>query len=437
MKKKKSFVIDTNVLLHDSTSLHKFSEHDVIIPFPVIEELDKFKNGNESINYHARNAINILSEVCEQGRSVFNGGTKLGNKLGKIRIILPQKMHESLNGIFTHVDIDAQIINIAYCLMQEQKSEVIIVSKDAHLRIRANAVGVPSQDFLNDKIKDESILNKPVRTVEVDTDLIKKLHGSNDPVEFTIPESGMNEFFVLKGGNTSALAMSANGLLYKVPNKRELLAMGISPKNAEQSFAAFALMNPDISIVTIKGSAGTGKTILSLAYGLEQIKKGLYDNLLFTRQIVSVGERELGYLPGDQKEKMAPFMAGMHDNLAVIKEQGENNSSFISDLISQERLVAEPIAFIRGRSFHRSFLVVDEVQNMTPHEVKTVVTRAALGTKIILIGDIDQIDTKYLNKLSNGLSYFIDRFNGESCYTHINLVKGERSPLATLAGELL
>ncbi|MFM7088623.1 MAG: PhoH family protein, partial [Candidatus Paceibacterota bacterium] len=395
------------------------------------------KNGHERINYHARNAINILGNLCEQGRSVFNGGMSLGNKLGKIRIILPQKMHESLSEIFSNFDIDAQIINTAHWLMQEKKSEVIIVSKDAHLRIRANAIGVQSQDFLSDKIKDESILNKPVRTVEVDIKLISKLHGSSTPVEFSIPESGMNEFFVLKNGNTSALAMSANGLLHKVPNKRELLAMGISPKNAEQSFAAFALMHPDLSIVTIKGSAGTGKTILSLAYGLEQVKKGSYDNLLFTRQIVSVGERELGFLPGDQKEKMAPFMAGMYDNLAVIKEQGENNSSFISDLISQERLVAEPIAFIRGRSFHKSFLVVDEVQNMTPHEVRTVVTRAALGTKIVLIGDINQIDTKYLDKLSNGLSYFIDKFKGQACHAHINLVKGERSPLATLAGELL
>lgn len=432
----KTFVLDTNVLLHDSGCLLKFGDNNLVVPLPVIEELDKFKNGSEEINFHARQAIKTIDRLCNEGDGVFNGGIEIAPGLGKIRIVLAQPLSKVIESNFTIIDADTQIINIALWLKNQEGAEVVIVSKDANLRVRARAVGVKAEDFLNDKIRDEAIVSKVAFELNISQDKIKQLYG-NSPLNYEIPGALPNQYFIVKNGSSSVLATYRDGFLYKLAEKNKLSAMNIHPKNSEQLFAMDALLNPDISIVTIEGSAGTGKTILSVACGLAQIQTGTYDNLLFTRQTISVGNKDIGFLPGDIKDKINPFMAGMFDNLSFIKSKNHEDTSFISDLTTDGRLVIEPLSFIRGRSLHRDFLIVDEAQNLTLHEVKTIITRAGQGTKIVLIGDTGQIDTPFLDKRSNGLSIVIEKFLGQKCFSHIHLIKGERSALATLAGDLL
>ena len=439
-KKKKIFVLDTNVVLHDSSCIYQFKEHDIVIPVTVLEELDHFKKGNESINFHAREFARNVDAMS--GDKIFNGGVKIGEGLGKISVRLEQNFHKDLQSTFASNKPDHQILNTAYCLNKEFSSrEVILVSKDVNLRMKAKAVGVPAQDYKNDQVKNLTELYTGHRTVEnVDERVIQRLHSN--PYEVRpedLPENHFhpNEFIILRNGKQSALARydAEEKTISRVDKS---VAYGIGPHNAEQIFALNALLNPEIQLVTVSGKAGTGKTLLALAAALERRK--LYRQIFMARPIVPLSNKDIGFLPGDIQSKLDPYMQPLFDNLNVIKNQyleTDQNYTRITQMLQDEKLVIEALSYIRGRSLVNIFFIVDEAQNLTPHEVKTIITRAGEGTKIVLTGDIYQIDHPYLDSQSNGLSYLIEKMQGQKIYAHINLEKGERSKLAELASNLL
>jgi PhoH-like ATPase len=439
-KKKKIFVLDTNVVLHDSACIYQFKEHDVVIPVTLLEELDAFKKGNESINFHAREFARNVDAMS--GDHIFNGGVTIGNKLGKISVRLEQTYHKDLQSVFTPNKPDHQILNCAYTIAKENPSrEVILVSKDVNLRMKAKAVGIPAQDYKNDQVQNITDLYRGHRTVEnVDEKVIQRLHVNpyeirpeDLPTNHFVP----NEFMILRNGKQSALA-TYNAEHQMVAKVEKNVAYGIGPHNAEQIFALNALMNPEIQLVTVSGKAGTGKTLLALAAALE--KRKLYRQIFMARPIVPLSNKDIGYLPGDIQSKLDPYMQPLFDNLGVIKNQypeSDQNFTRITQMMQDEKLIIEPLSYIRGRSLVKIYFIVDEAQNLTPHEVKTIITRAGEGTKIVLTGDIYQIDHPYLDSQSNGLSYLIAKMQGQKIYAHVNLEKGERSKLAELASNLL
>lgn len=431
----KMFVLDTNVILHDSSCIYKFQENDVIIPIQVIEEIDTFKKGLDTINFHAREFCRIIDETT--GDHIFNGGVLLGENLGKLKIALAKPVHEIISANLRTINVDAEIINLAYCLKEEHKDrEVVIVSKDINLRLKAKALGVPAQDFLHETISDINILSEKIKTIEVPAKVIDALYANKMPVSHQIKGASANQNFILKSGSKSALAKYKNGILSLV-SKDFNSAFGIKAKNSEQAFTMAALLDPTIDIVTIEGKAGTGKTLLSLVCGLEQLEKEKYDQVLFSRVTISMGDREIGFLPGDIKDKIGPFMNGMQDNLNVICAASYTNKQNIDKFKAAEKLIIEPLPYIRGRSLQKVLFILDEAQNLTPHEIKTIATRAGEGTKMVFIGDTHQIDNPYLDQRSNGFSYLINKFQGQECYSHIHLFKSERSALAELAANLL
>jgi PhoH-like ATPase len=435
-KKKKLFVLDTNVILHDSSCIYKFEENDVVVPIQVIEELDNFKKGFETVNFHSREFCRILDELS--GGHIFNGGVQLGEGLGKLRIELVAGLQQGIKENLRTINVDAEIINLAFYLKTKDENknrEVVIVSKDTNLRMKAKALGVLAQDFLTETVSNVDFLTETVQEVVLSESVIKNLF-TNVIVEYEIKNALQNQHFIISDGNKQIGLVRYYDKKIKKIQKDTLSAFGIKPKNSEQAFGMDALLDPKITLVTIEGKAGTGKNFISIASGLEQLKKELYHNFMFTRQTVSMGDREIGFLPDDVNDKIGPFMKGMNDNLEVLGKIN-GNSDRISNFKTSNKIIIEPLAFIRGRSLPNSFFVIDEAQNLTPHEVKTIVTRAGEGTKIVFIGDTRQIDNPYLDERSNGFSYLIERFKGQDCYSHVHLVKSERSALADLAGELL
>ena len=439
-KNKKIFVLDTNVILHDSASLRHFADNDIIIPITVLEELDNFKRGNEIINYHAREFVRALDELS--GDAIFDGGITIGPGLGKISIRLEEKMAPEIEVSFSSLKKDHRILNLAYIITHQHKNrKVVLVTKDVNLRMKAKAVGLLAEDYTSDHIKDLKTLYTGTRIIEEVTDeLIDQLYseeGSLALSEFPLSEPLQpNEYMILRSGNKSVLATydSQQKLIRKVEKRA---VSGIVPRNAEQIFAFNALLNPKISLVTISGKAGTGKTLLALAAGLEQ--RNLYRQIYLARPIVPLSNKDIGYLPGDISAKISPYTQPLFDNLGVIQahnREGKNAPHF-RDLLESEKLVISALSYIRGRSLVKIFFIVDEAQNLTPHEVKTIVTRAGEHTKIVFTGDIFQIDHPYLDSHSNGLTHIIAKMQGEKLYAHINLEKGERSELADLASNLL
>ena len=440
-KKNKLFVLDTNVILHDSTCIHHFQENNIAIPITVLEELDNFKRGNEQINYHARDFLRDLDEIT--GDNLFKKGVSLGNNLGKIRIVVNQSWDKELLEVFREDIPDIRILNTALRLnKQEPNAIIVLVTKDTNLRMKAKAMGILAQDYTTDKIESVDKIYTGRRLIEdissksIDT-LFKKpfeiKSGELPEVKAPIP----NENFILRNGTKSALATydSSEDQFVRVDKTP---AYGIVPRNSEQAFALAALTNPKIQLVTVSGKAGTGKTLLALASALEC--RSQYRQIYLARPIVPLSNRDIGYLPGDIQSKIDPYMQPLWDNLGVIRHQFKENdpkSLKINEMLEQEKLVITPLAYIRGRSLQKAFFIVDEAQNLTPHEVKTIITRAGEGTKVIFTGDIYQIDQPYLDKLSNGLSYLINRMTNQKIFAHITLEKGERSYLADLASNLL
>ncbi|HVM96510.1 MAG TPA: PhoH family protein [Candidatus Acidoferrales bacterium] len=439
---RKTFVLDTNVILHDSSCITQFKEHAVVVPINVLEELDQFKKGNQSTNYHAREFLRALDALAHD--LIFDDGVPIGSNGGTIRIQMEREFDPDLEINFNRAKADHQILNCAYRLAKEPVNHpVILVSKDVNLRLKAKAVGLQSEDYTTDHVRDLSSLYTGRRVVEnLDSTLIDTLYTSNGL------ESGLleldeplvaNENLILRNHQKSALARfhPKDGLVRRVSKNH---VFGISPRNAEQTFALSVLCDPEIPLVTLLGKAGTGKTLLALAAALEQRKN--YRQIYLARPIVPLSNRDMGFLPGEIDDKLSPYMQPIYDNLGVIMNhhtngEGRSPSQQIQQMLEEEKLVISALSYIRGRSLHRIFFIVDEAQNLTPHEVKTIITRAGEGTKIIFTGDIFQIDHPYLDAQSNGLSYLIEKMQGEPLYAHVNLEKGERSELAQLASDLL
>lgn len=436
----KIFILDTNVILHDHTCIYQFQDNDIILPIVVLEELDKFKKGNELINYQAREFVRTLDELT--GDKLFNGGKSLGKDKGKLRIETGKPFSDEMKASFREDIPDHRILAIAeYTTKAFPKRKIILVSKDINLRLKAKSLGIPAEDYKTDQIKDESLLDKTITTFDnLNDDLIAKLYnqGSIDSSELKeelILEA--NECLIMKGISSSVLGSydKKNNKIKRVEKKP---AYGIKPRNAEQTFSLSMLTNPDIQLVALTGKAGTGKTLLALAAAIETNK--LYDQILLARPIVALSNRDLGYLPGDASEKINPYMQPLFDNLSVIKHVFNPRSQEyqkIEELQNEDKLVITPLAYIRGRSLSNSFFIIDEAQNLTPHEIKTIITRAGEGTKMVFTGDLQQIDSPYLDIKSNGLAYMIDHMHNQEIFAHINLLKGERSYLAELASNLL
>ena len=439
-KSKKIFVLDTSVILHDHNVLDCFEENDIAIPITVLEELDNFKRGNDTKNYEAREFIRILDRLSNaytlQDWIPINGEEK-----GKFRIILENDTNEAdAVKIFGNKN-DHHILNAALSLKNSAKdSKVILVSKDINLRLKAKALNITAEDFETGKIDRDSTLYTGKQLVEnVESDYINKLYKQGNISDSNVIKNKLiaNGFYIMKNGKSSVLSYY-NPLDDCLERVEKQYVYGIKPRNAEQTFALHALLNPDIKLVTLQGVAGTGKTLLALASALEQ--HNLYHQIVLARPIVPLSNKDIGYLPGNADEKINPYMQPLFDNLKFIKNQfGQNEKKYrkIEEMEDEGKLNISALAFIRGRSLSNVIFIVDEAQNLTPHEVKTIITRAGENTKIIFTGDVFQIDTPYLDEQSNGLSYLIDRLKGNELFAHITLEKGERSELANLANELL
>lgn len=443
-KIKKTFVLDTNVILHDSSCILNFEEHDIVIPLAVIEEIDHFKRGGNVINLNARDFARKLDEIT--GSNLFNGGVSLGRGKGKIRIAITKQLSSEIRAFFSEDNADHRILDLVYDINRTAKeiSPVILVTKDVNMRMKAKALSLHAEDYTTDRVKNAGLLYKGYDILEdFDDSVIANFYSfpgelsSKKAFKKIKPELTPNKYFILKNPGRSVL-VNLDGNLEMLRRVEKNPVYGITPRNAEQTFAVDALTNNKIPLVTLTGKAGTGKTLLALASALE-IRK-YYRQIYISRPIVPLSNKDIGYLPGDIESKIGPYMQPLHDNLRVIQDQfpeTDKNHQAIANMLKEQKLVIEPLTYIRGRSFQRIFFIIDEAQNLTPHEVKTIITRAGEGVKIVFTGDIYQIDHPYLDAESNGLSYLIDHFKGQKLYAHINLEKGERSELAELASNLL
>ena len=439
-EKRKLFVIDTNVVLHDSTCIHQFEENDIVVPISVLEELDHFKRGNEQLHFNAREFLRQLDELSNQ-KSTDDSNLQ-DQKQGKIRVVVNHNWHPDVEAAFQEDCPDHRILNCAYKLSNKNSErETILISKDTNMRLKARSLGITAEDYTTDKIMDLDSVYTGSRLVEdapgaaIET-LINT--GQIDLTAFpSITKPKANENFIIRNGTKSALA-TYNAIEDKILRVEKMPAYGILPRNAEQSFALHMVTDNKIQLVTLSGKAGTGKTLIALAGALKCGSD--YRKIYLARPIVPLSNRDLGFLPGDIQSKMDPYMQPLFDNLSVIRHQfraKDKRVKKINQMLEDEKLLITPLAYIRGRSLQRSFFIVDEAQNLTPHEVKTIITRAGDGTKIVFTGDIQQIDHPYLDKRSNGLTYLTSRMKDQDMYAHITLEKGERSQLADLASELL
>jgi len=439
--REKIFVLDTSVILYDHNAFENFQEHDVAIPIQVLEELDNMKSGNDTRNFEARSFIRLVDDISQN--HLINKWRPLnGKSKGNFKVIMDTKsIATDAEAVFGSDKIDHRILNAALGLQEEHPDKkVVLVSKDICLRLKAKALNLYAEDYETGKIKNldelytgETTLNK------VPEKLINQLNKSEtlSADSFDMQPHTSNHFYILNGkkGSVPGFYNSKTTQLEKII---EQPVFNIFPRNIEQAFAIHALLHPDIKLVTIQGNAGTGKTLLALAGALEQRKH--YRQIYVTRPIVPLSNKDIGFLPGDIKSKIDPYMAPIWDNLKFIKDQfadDEKMQAKIDELVANDKISIAPLAFIRGRTLSKIFFIVDEAQNLTPHEVKTIISRAGENSKFVFTGDIYQIDTPYLDAESNGLSYLIDKAKGHPLYAHITLQKGERSELANLATELL
>lgn len=442
MGAKKNFVLDTNVILHDYKCIYNFQENDVYIPIVVLEELDKFKKGNEEINYNARQFAREMDTIVTTD-NFFEKGAQIGEGLGRLYVVLTKEMSKKIADAFMERTPDHRILATTEAVQAEHpKMKTILVTKDINLRMKARAVGLLTEDYFNDKITNKDIFDREQETFEgIDAEIIDRMYSTAAGVSADVlpfkKDLLPNQYFILKSERNSIMARYDHELdcVVKVQKER---TYGIDPRNAEQTFALNALLDDDIKLVCITGKAGTGKTLLALAAALE--KANTYKQILLARPIVALANKDIGFLPGTEKEKVAPYMQPLFDNLNVIKHQFSAESreiNAINDMQHSGQLVIEALAFIRGRSLSDAYIIVDEAQNLTPHEIKTIITRAGENTKVVFTGDVQQIDHPYLDMLSNGLAYTIDKMKGQTIFAHVNLIKGERSYLSELASNLL
>ncbi len=438
---KKIYVLDTSVIIHDHNSFLNFEDNDIAIPITVLEELDNFKRGNDTKNFEAREFTRIVDKLSEN--HTLQEWIPLGNnKKSFFKIVFSSKnLEQNAVQIFDDKKGDHKILNAALSLQEEEKDKkVILVTKDINLRIKAKALNITAQDYITGRIKDVSDLHLGKDKIEnLPSEVIKEIYEKGYLEDYNLIGKKLpnNHFYILKNGKASSLAFY-NPIEDRLDRVEKINAYGVVPKNAEQAFALHAILNPEIKLVTIQGVAGTGKTLLALAGAVEQRRN--FKQIILARPIVPLSNKDIGYLPGDIKDKINPYMEPLWDNLKFIKNQFsemDKKHKQIVEMQKNEKIIITPLAYIRGRSLSDIIFIVDEAQNLTPHEVKTIITRAGENTKMIFTGDINQIDTPYLDEHSNGLSYLIDRVKGNKLYAHVALEKGERSELANVANDLL
>ncbi len=434
---RKNYILDTNVLLHDPESIHSFQDNTVIVPIYVIGEIDHFKKEASALGRNARQVGRILDGYRERG--MLSEGVPLDGG-GILKVVIHQDYSlDTLNG--RPGLVDNALLALAVGLRREEPgTPVILVTKDTNLRIKADAMSIRAEDYETGRVDLEELYRGAAEMV-LDRKSVEGLR-KGDPLA-VVPEGCYpNEYVWVHSDGEPSLSVLArvspdcrNLHVLRLPDRPPL---GLKPKNREQHYALDALLDPELKLVTLMGKAGTGKTLLAIAAGLHQVEElGIYARLLVSRPVFPMG-RDLGYLPGEIEEKLNPWMQPIYDNLEFLLERQRSRKSFsIAKLTQSGTLGIEPITYIRGRSIPGQFLLVDEAQNLTPLEVKTVVTRVGEGTKIVLTGDPYQIDNPYVDGSSNGFNYVVQRFRMEPIAAHVELIKGERSELAERASDIL
>ncbi|SPF34642.1 conserved hypothetical protein [Candidatus Desulfosporosinus infrequens] len=439
----KVYVLDSSVLLHDPNALFQFQDNDVIIPYVVLEEIESKKRLLENVGRVAREVIRQLDRLRSNGQ--LSQGVLLPNG-GKVRVELNHYSNEILPVNSDLTLADNRILAVSLNLAREEKRVVVLVTKDIAMRVKADALGIITEDYYNDKVALPPIMDEILILQIADAEVDALYQNMFIPIQVPLLPNRCVKA-VLSDGSVLPLVSSPDGkrLVYQLGKSH--VSWDIRPKNMEQSWALEMLNNPEISLVNLMGPAGTGKTLLALASGLEQtVHKEQYIRMLCARPIVPFG-KDIGFLPGEKDQKVRPYMQPIYDNLEYLlrprkeKEREKNGESIIDSaidlLIKKRQLEIEVLTYIRGRSIPDQFMIIDEAQNLSAHEVKTIITRAGEGTKIVLCGDPDQIDHPYLDKESNGLAYVASRLNGQSFYGQVRLIHGERSELATRAARLL
>jgi len=437
----KTFVLDTNVLLHDPRAVFRFQENTILIPITVIEEIDRFKKDMNETGRNAREVSRILDDLRKKGS--LASGISLESE-GILRVALMNgEMLSRLPHELSEQRGDNRILAVAAdAKSKSSQVPVILVTKDTNLRIKADAIGIKAEDYQSDKV-DITELYTGFTQLEVDPETVDRFYGQG---WVTLEENLQpNQYVVLKdAGNPSHTAIGK----FQAGQRRLVPAIrigkegvwSIHPRNREQTCALDALLDDSVKIVTLVGKAGTGKTLLAIAAGLQKTaEEGVYNRLLVSRPVFPMG-KDLGFLPGDIEEKLAPWMQPIFDNVELLlsgHEAEKRHSRGYRELMAMGIMEIEPLTYIRGRSIPNQYLIVDEAQNLTPHEIKTIVTRAGEGTKVVLTGDPYQIDNPYVDSSSNGLTYLVERFKGQEISAHITMMKGERSALAELAANLL
>jgi len=436
--KKRTFVLDTNVLIHDPNAIYSFDEHDVVIPITVVEELDRLKSGNESRNVSARQASRNLTRLIKEGGEKSSTSISLGEKKGSLTFYVFEKYptvssdaENSFRNIFLEDCADHRIIAIAY-ILKESGSNVTIVTKDNNVLIKAVALGINAEDYTHDMVRNPDQLSEKIK--EIDSAYLPK------PKDKDIKELELylNQPVMVKGcGDGKDHIYRWQGKIFDLIQREEIGKTGIKPKNLEQDFAVDILMDSSLSAIALIGSAGSGKTLLAIACAVSQHEE--YDRILVARPAIELSNKTMGFLPGTLEEKYNPYLAPVRSACRFIidKSEEKKKESDVAHWMDEKGIELLPLSMIRGETFHHAFILVDEAQNLTPNEVKTIVSRAGEGTKIVFTGDINQIDVQYLTKETNGLSHLIDRFRGQKYFAYIEMQKSVRSPLAEAADKLL
>lgn len=446
-KRPKIFVLDTNIVLHDYKAIRKFQDNDIVIPIAVLEELDKFKKGTDALSFNARGFMRDIDRLTE-GKMFGKSGVPLGKGLGNIKIEPNHPFPDSMKDLF-HDDIQDHRILAAAIWVRDNNPDrfVALVTKDINLRMKAKAAGMVAQDYLTDRVEEDKVefSQKEVQFVDsLPDDVMQELaYGKDNVIDWrAVSEArpSANQLYKFKWNSHDGEIVCAryDADVDKIMLVRKREACGIKPRNDEQKFALDACLNRKIQLVSLTGGAGTGKTLLALASALELEKE--FDQIILSRPTVILGNQDIGFLPGDQKNKMSPFLQPLMDNLNVIKALYRPSSreyQHIEGLLKDEKLLITPLAYIRGRSLGKAFFIIDEAQNLTPHEIKTIITRAGEGTKMVFTGDIFQIDQPYLDQWSNGLTHLGEKMAGQKLFEHVFLKKGERSELSDIASKLL
>ena len=435
-KAKRTFVLDTNVLIHDPNAIYNFDEHDVVIPITVVEELDRLKSGNESRNVSARQASRNLTKLIKEAGEKSPISISLGEKRGNLEFFVFEKYpnvssdaENSFRKIFIEDTADHRIIAIAY-ILKEKGVNVTIVTKDNNVLIKATALGINAEDYTHDMVKNPDQLTEKIK--EIDPEDLQLPKGTTDL------EVYLNQPVMVRGCSDGHDHIYRwQGKEFQPIGREEIGKTGIKPKNLEQDFAVDILMDNSLSAIALIGSAGSGKTLLAIASAVSQKKE--YDRILVARPAIELSNKTMGFLPGTLEDKYDPYLAPVRSACRLIMDKTEEKKkeSDVAKWMDEKGIELLPLSMIRGDTFHHAFILVDEAQNLTPTEVKTIVSRAGEGTKIVFTGDINQIDVQYLTKETNGLSHLIDRFRGQKYFAHIEMQKSVRSPLAEAADKLL